>query len=575
LWAPGTWIYVDATAQYQWQPGHWYAAQQNWVWVPGYYFWTPSGAIWVNGYWDYPHNNRGILYAPLYVNFQRITPRTFVYTPSVYIDIDFAWLNLWVKPNYHHYFYGDFYADRYAGYGFTPWYSWAQTSRRFDPIFSFNLWTGGSAYLESVRGWHHYYRNTPQHRPRWTYNRQREHLAGLGSISENIRRGSRFAYGREEFRRVTSPRRNEFRLSPNERAGFGEHSRGVWGRGEARRGSERGLRGSPRSRPERVSLPHSRSPHRSVVRGRGVVSGRPGAITPRPNLPSRPGRPGIGGGERPTRPGIGGGERPTRPGIGGGERPTRPGIGGGERPSRPGIGGGERPSRPGIGGGERPSRPGIGGGERPTRPGIGGGERPTRPGIGGGERPSRPGIGGGERPTRPGIGGGERPTRPGRPGIGGGERPSRPGIGGGERPTRPGIGGEKDQLALESVAVKDQLFQVALESVAVSAQVAQVSAAAEVEDVQVLVEAVVVRDLLVKVEEAAVVVAAVEVVNAHYTNRKLIETALLAKQAFLLPSQTMKHRHILQQSFRRMRFLPNPSCIFVCLDHRRVRMNRA
>lgn len=79
----------------------------------------------------------------------------------------------------------------------------------------------------------------------------------------------------------------------------------------------------------------------------------PGMVT-YPNRPTKPGKPGLGGGNN-NRPGIGGGGDGNRPGIGGNNRPNLPGLGGGNnnRPNLPGLGGGNNRPDIGIGNGNR------------------------------------------------------------------------------------------------------------------------------------------------------------------------------------------------------------------------------
>jgi len=137
-----------------------------------------------------------------------------------------------------------------------------------------------------------------------------------------------------------------------------------------------------------------RPEHRGGVRYKdlpNVAARHPGVATTLPaKLDQRPGRPGVGGGDRPgRRP-----RPPDRPDL---ARPDRPAIA--TRPA-------QRPDRPGIGGGD---------GERPdiaTRPA----QRPDRPGVGGGDK-DRPGIAArpAERPkpdTRPAQRPASREARP-------------------------------------------------------------------------------------------------------------------------------------------------------------------
>jgi len=80
VFLPGSWVYVDN--QYMWRPGHWVANQPGWVWTPSCYYWTPGGYVFVNGYWDHDLDHRGILFAPVAIDFRVAQGAGWRYRPS-------------------------------------------------------------------------------------------------------------------------------------------------------------------------------------------------------------------------------------------------------------------------------------------------------------------------------------------------------------------------------------------------------------------------------------------------------------------------------------------------------------
>lgn len=137
-WIPGTWIWNQN--RYAWQPGYWAPVQQNWIWVPSCYVWAPGGYIYVNGYWDYSVARRGMLFAPVYFNQNVYSRRGFSYSPYVVINAAVFANQLFLRPNYQHYYFGDYYASNYTSAGFYPWFSF--NSRRFgyDPFYAHQTW---------------------------------------------------------------------------------------------------------------------------------------------------------------------------------------------------------------------------------------------------------------------------------------------------------------------------------------------------------------------------------------------------------------------------------------------------
>ena len=174
FWIPGVWVWADT--DYQWQPGYWSRAYADWVWMPAHYSWTPYGSVFVAGYWDYPLTDRGVLFAPVAFQTPVYTQPAFVYTPTVVLDAPGLLMHLFVAPNYHHYYFGDYYA--YTGdFGITPWYTLDTRAAYYDPMLTYYQWSYGRRgidFADRLRSWNDYFVANPDFRPRHTWREQRD-----------------------------------------------------------------------------------------------------------------------------------------------------------------------------------------------------------------------------------------------------------------------------------------------------------------------------------------------------------------------------------------------------------------
>lgn len=133
FWIPGCWTWRET--RYAWRPGYWSPGYSNWIWVPARYLWTPRGYVFCSGYWDYPMARRGVLFAPNRFRRHAGWNRGFRFTPEVVIATNLIQWNFWVRPNYRHYYFGDYYGDRWANRGLIPWHQYTRQRRHFDPLF--------------------------------------------------------------------------------------------------------------------------------------------------------------------------------------------------------------------------------------------------------------------------------------------------------------------------------------------------------------------------------------------------------------------------------------------------------
>jgi hypothetical protein len=142
LYQPGCWTYREE--RYLWQPGCWYAPRADYLWIPSHYVWTPCGCVFVPGYWDYPLQDRGLLFAPVCIDRRVYLQPNYCFTPSHCIPCDGLFGALFVRPGCCCYFFGDYFGLRYERQGFCAWLDCRVGQHACDPL------------------WNHY-----QHRHRW------------------------------------------------------------------------------------------------------------------------------------------------------------------------------------------------------------------------------------------------------------------------------------------------------------------------------------------------------------------------------------------------------------------------
>jgi hypothetical protein len=151
MYVPGCWVYRET--RYLWRPGYWLGCRAGWTWSASHYVWTPCGYIYVDGYWDYPLEDRGLLFAPVCFSRPLWATAGWCYRPSFIVNIGGLFGSLWVGPGYG-YCFGDYYDPFYTRIGFQPWFAFG--ARRFDPLFGYYGWRHRSdpAWLSGLRTTH-------------------------------------------------------------------------------------------------------------------------------------------------------------------------------------------------------------------------------------------------------------------------------------------------------------------------------------------------------------------------------------------------------------------------------------
>ena len=138
VWTPGSWVWHQS--RYAWRPGYWLVVHPNWDWMPAHYVWAPRGYVFIDGYWDYSVSRRGVLFAPVYFDSAVYTRRDFTYSPVTVINISVFSDHLFVRPQYSHYYFGDYYAASYRESGYYASFSFQSGRHGYDPIYTHDRW---------------------------------------------------------------------------------------------------------------------------------------------------------------------------------------------------------------------------------------------------------------------------------------------------------------------------------------------------------------------------------------------------------------------------------------------------
>lgn len=138
-WTPGCWVWQQE--RYIWRPGYWTPGRAEWVWIPAHYVWTPRGYVFVEGYWDYSYNRRGVVYAPVYFQSGYYSRPGYSYSPVIAIAITALVDNLFLRPRYHHYYFGDYYDRGCRDRGYYSPYYYQSNRYGYDPVYSYRRWS--------------------------------------------------------------------------------------------------------------------------------------------------------------------------------------------------------------------------------------------------------------------------------------------------------------------------------------------------------------------------------------------------------------------------------------------------
>ncbi len=170
---PGIW--VNRGNQYAWRPGFWLNSQPNWVFTPASYHWTPAGYAFTEGYWDYPLQNRGLLFAPVSFTGSPWNQPGYTYTPSYVVSPASLLSALFVRPLVNHYYFGNYFHPSYAQAGYVPWYDHPIARNVPAPLVSYYRARQGGAWLNELRQQYTQRREGKAPLPPATWQEQRTH----------------------------------------------------------------------------------------------------------------------------------------------------------------------------------------------------------------------------------------------------------------------------------------------------------------------------------------------------------------------------------------------------------------
>ena len=172
FWVPGCWRYGTT---YRWRPGYWRPFRADWIWIPAHYIWTPRGTVFVDGYWDYRMPRRGQLFAPVYIRNHRHRHVHYRYSPSYVINLGSIGMHLFVRPSYHHYYFGDYYGTTYSSRNFYASFRFHGSGFGCDPFLTYYQWhfaRQGVNYRHRLHQSHSYFAHHQHQRPARTLKSQ-------------------------------------------------------------------------------------------------------------------------------------------------------------------------------------------------------------------------------------------------------------------------------------------------------------------------------------------------------------------------------------------------------------------
>ncbi len=359
-YVPGLWLWRDGA--WVWQPGSWKPYHANWTWTPACYNWTPNGYAFNSGYWDYPLEDRGLLFAPVSFSQPLWDNPGWSFTPSYCVNTGGLFSSLFFGPGFGNYCFGNYYGPFWRANGFR---SWSIYGPRFhDSLYGHAAWSNrvNPGWGQGLRNDFNARFNNPALRPART-------LAGQNAL---LRQGNNTNVNNL---RLVSPlnqlgaRTPLTRLSQAQRTQERTAARDLQQASQARRGSETtaGRLGAPgRAGVGRLEMPAQAGLNqRPAQAGNAPGAGRT-SLNPGQNGPGTTMRPSPGNPNRPlaaTTPTPGGPNRPqgtANPTPGNPNRPQGTANPTPGNPNRPPTG--LNPANP------QPNRPPVAANPQSTRP---------------------------------------------------------------------------------------------------------------------------------------------------------------------------------------------------------------
>ncbi len=174
-----------------------------------------------------------------------------VYRPAICLDVGAFSISLFARPAYGHYYFGDYYDDRYVAWGIHPWFYYNSPRFGYDPLYTYYRWyhvehLGERQWDDHLHGWHEYYRGHPDMRPPHTLAAERAMMAshpGMVRADLHMARDIHQAGGMR-LQAVSAAERAQIHQAARETTHFAAE----------RQQLERSGGGAVRGQPERASL---------------------------------------------------------------------------------------------------------------------------------------------------------------------------------------------------------------------------------------------------------------------------------------------------------------------------------
>lgn len=135
VFIPGYWNYRDS--RFAWRPGYYAPYRSGRIWVSPRYLCTPGGFLFIDGYWDYPLEDRGLLFAPVCFSRPLWLNARWCYRPSYVVRNDCLLDSFFIRTRSFQFYFGNYYGNAYARAGYAPWFTGVG---RCDPLFSYYRW---------------------------------------------------------------------------------------------------------------------------------------------------------------------------------------------------------------------------------------------------------------------------------------------------------------------------------------------------------------------------------------------------------------------------------------------------
>ena len=204
-------------------------------------------------------------------------------------------VSLFCRPAYGHYYFGDYYDDRYVALGIRPYFYYNSPRVGYDPLFSYYRWyhvdrMGEREWDRHLIGWHEYYRGHPDMRPPHTWAAQQRLLASRAGMGRPDIAQLRMVGDVHVVARLPGASVRLQVVSPGERAHIQEAARASVRSEAERRQVERQVGGAGRG-PERVSLTSMPTYKAVQASNNAANAGRPAGASTMPGRGAPPAAP--------------------------------------------------------------------------------------------------------------------------------------------------------------------------------------------------------------------------------------------------------------------------------------------